>query len=489
VTDPERASEPGEAGVPGGGGLARPLPHPPEDVRWIVRTLEARGYETWAVGGAVRDALMGMRTPDWDMATRATPQEVRRIFRRTVPVGIQHGTVGILARDGTLYEVTTFRRDVETFGRHAVVEFADTVEEDLSRRDFTINALAWHPLREEILDPFGGRDDLARRVLRTVGEPRDRFAEDYLRVLRALRFAGRFDLSVEERTWSALRDAVAELHTLSPERIREELTKVLDKDPRPSGALALFASSGVLAKVFPELAGLVELPCPGPGSDEDAWSFAARAADAIPVTRPDVRLAALLMDVGVPGREAGADEASGTAPEQEESVPERAARRAAALLMRLRYSNARIDRVVGIVRAGVAPPDADAPDARWRRWLSQVGPERVPDLIRVWGGRCRAHRGGAGGARCEVVVAAWRRARGILRSRPPLAVADLALDGRDLIRLGLKPGPDFGRILEWLLDQVLEEPGINRGADLEALIVERVRQGWAPPRGGEGGAE
>ena len=126
----------------------------PGYVRWVTRTLEEAGYETWAVGGAIRNILLGLPAGDWDMATRAPPQVVQRVFSRTVPVGIDHGTVGVLTREGLLLEVTTFRKDVETSGRHAVVEFADTLQEDLARRDFTINAVAWHPLRLEFRDPF-----------------------------------------------------------------------------------------------------------------------------------------------------------------------------------------------------------------------------------------------------------------------------------------------------------------------------------------------
>src|SRR5690554_2631650 len=152
---------------------------PPRGVVRITRRLEGAGFPTWAVGGAVRDRVAGRPAGDWDLATRARPDQVRSLFRRTVPIGIEHGTVGVLD-GGHMYEVTTFRRDVETFGRHAVVEFADDVEEDLARRDFTINALAWHPLTGELLDPFHGRRDLHERRLRTVGAPGDRFAEDYL---------------------------------------------------------------------------------------------------------------------------------------------------------------------------------------------------------------------------------------------------------------------------------------------------------------------
>ncbi|HEX6069579.1 MAG TPA: CCA tRNA nucleotidyltransferase, partial [Longimicrobiaceae bacterium] len=240
----------GGAGAREGGG-AIDL-HPPADVRRIARRLEQSGYETWAVGGAVRDALRGEHPGDWDLATGARPGDVRRLFKRTVPIGIEHGTVGVLGKDGRLYEVTTFRRDVETFGRRARVIFADSLEEDLERRDFTINAIAWHPLRGELRDPHGGASDLASGVLRTVGDPAARFAEDRLRVLRALRFAGRFELEIEAATWADLAASADRLGNLSPERIREELYKVLGGQERPSASLRLYERSGVLAALYPE---------------------------------------------------------------------------------------------------------------------------------------------------------------------------------------------------------------------------------------------
>src|SRR5688572_26541495 len=203
--------------------------HPPPAVLDIAQRLDAAGHDVWAVGGAVRDGLLGHSGGDWDLATSARPDDVRAIFRRTVPLGIDHGTVGVHGRDGVLYEVTTFRRDVETFGRHAVIEFAHTIDEDLARRDFTFNAIAWHPVHDEIRDPYDGLGDLKRATLRTVGEPRDRFAEDYLRVLRALRFAGHFVLEIEPETWAALRAAVPKTTALSAERVREELYKVLTR--------------------------------------------------------------------------------------------------------------------------------------------------------------------------------------------------------------------------------------------------------------------
>ena len=159
-------------------GMRTPELHPPEGLVWVADRLESAGFEAWAVGGAIRDAWSGEERADWDIATSALPEQVLGLFPRTVSLGLEHGTVGVNAPDGTMYEVTTFRRDVETDGRHAVVEFADSIEEDLSRRDFTINALAWRPATGEFRDPHSGAVDLDRRVLRAVGDPVERFAED-----------------------------------------------------------------------------------------------------------------------------------------------------------------------------------------------------------------------------------------------------------------------------------------------------------------------
>src|SRR5262245_50227825 len=164
--------------------------NPPAAVLEIARRLEDAGFEAWCVGGAIRDALLGHPHLDWDLATSATPQEVRRLFgKRTIPVGIEFGTVGVLDQSGTMHEVTTFRRDVKTDGRHAVVEFGASLDDDLSRRDFTINAIAYSPSKKELQDPFDGQRDLARRIVRAVGDADARMREDRLRALRAIRFA------------------------------------------------------------------------------------------------------------------------------------------------------------------------------------------------------------------------------------------------------------------------------------------------------------
>jgi tRNA nucleotidyltransferase (CCA-adding enzyme) len=459
---------------------------PPAAVLEIARSLHGAGHDVWAVGGAVRDALLGGTVGDWDLATSARPEEVRRVFRRTVPIGIEHGTVGVIARDGVLYEVTTFRRDVETFGRHAVVEFAQTIDEDLARRDFTFNAIAWHPIHDEIRDPYGGLDDLRRALLRTVGEPAERLAEDYLRVLRALRFAGHFVLEIEPATWDALCAAVPRLGTLSVERVREELFKVLGRTWHASAALRLYAASGVLRALYPELDGLVGVELPGPSlpapgaapagaapaaaaatsgtaaDADDAWRRSLRAVDALPPTRPLLRMTALLHAIGMPAARAR-DLRGGFRYTGHEAI---GARRAADLMRRLKASNADTDLVTSLVQrqSDLFPPDA--PDSGVRRWLLHVPPPLVDPLFRLRFALWRAHPV-PGGERD--LLQRWRHARQVLRSRPPLSPGDLAIDGRDLKQLGLAPGPQFGEILRALLDRVIEEPGLNERKTLLRL--------------------
>ena len=439
----------------------RELPAAPASVRWVIRKLERAGFDTWAVGGIVRDALAGRPADadadDWDLATRARPEQVRAVFGRIVPVGVEHGTVGVLTREG-MHEVTTYRRDVETFGRRATVEFADDIDEDLARRDFTINAIAWHPLRREMRDPFGGAADLAAGTLRTVGDARTRFAEDFLRILRALRFAGRFALVIDPDTWRALCDHRSHLADLSPERVREELTKIL-ASPSPSRALSLYAAAGVLPVLHPELA-----RCVGhPGEDPlDAWSAALLTADGVSRRYPLARLACLLGRIGAPSRGAG-----------EELPPEeRAGMRAAAVMERLRYSRANIEDVRALVRAAALRPEPGAGPARLRRWLRRTRRVDRRHLFRIWIARARldAEQGIQGPKRA--VLSRWSAVRRELATDPPLTVADLALSGRDLIEMGMRPGPDFGEVLAHLLDLVLDDPARNR----HSILARRARR-------------
>ena len=452
-------------------------PDPPGAVLWIAGRLEGAGYETWAVGGAVRDTLLGRPSGDWDLATRATPTQVQGLFRRTVPIGVEHGTVGVLSGDGVLYEVTTFRRDVETTGRHAVVEFAETLDEDLARRDFTINAIAWHPLSEAVRDPFDGQSDLKRGLLRTVGSPADRFAEDYLRVLRALRFAGTYRLRIEAATWSALTAAVEHTKELSPERLREELERVLKGTVPPSRALSLYAASGVLSFLFPELDATIGLDR---GRNGDWYAHTLRIADVLTSRDTTLRWAALFQGTGEVSESMGAAVEEGDA-------GQRALLRTAAVMERLRSSNAMVRRVAELAQWIGYPPRSDESDEVLRRWLSASGRHTLISLIRVWIACVRADEAMSAGLPSGAVKGRWDRSellqlyarlRSLTRSGAPLHVGELSVSGRDLIQMGYAPGPEFGEVLDHLLDFTLEDPRRN----VSELLREEADR-WMSERG------
>lgn len=375
----------------------------PEEVLGIARQIEGAGHEAWCVGGAVRDTLLGGGGQDFDLATSATPDEVRRLFPRTVAVGVKYGTVGVLDRERVLHEVTTFRHDVRTDGRHAEVAYGVSLDEDLARRDFTINAIAYHPLQGTWRDPFGGADDLERRRLRAVGDPAARFREDYLRILRLLRFAARLDFSIDPATWDAARAAADGLGRLSAERVREEWGKGLGSARSLRRLVSLWRKSGAADVLLPELWTAEEL---------DAWP-----GEDAPAGRDLVVLTAVF------------------------------ARDPVAVLTRLRASNAELARAAALVTGPREPAGTSSREVR--RWLAAVN-GAADDLAEAW----RLRRGTAFPWAAEVEA--------IRRSGAPLARGDLAVTGADLIAAGIPAGPAVGRTLERLLALVVDDPALNQ---------------------------
>jgi tRNA nucleotidyltransferase (CCA-adding enzyme) len=435
-----------------------PLPppgklEPPATVVEIAGRLEEAGYETWCVGGAVRDALLGRTHLDWDLATAATPDEVRRVFgrRSTVPVGVKHGTVGVLDRFGGLHEVTTFRRDVRTDGRHAVVEFGASLDDDLARRDFTMNAIAYHPRRRALRDPYGGRGDLERGIVRAVGDPHARMREDRLRALRAIRFAARLGFTIDAGTWNAILKIAPQLRRLSAERVKQELEKTMDQLPRPSAALALWRESGALSVLVPALANvngltLTAVDCvPAPPSGVAPRQRARRIA----------RFAVLFS--GLDGAAAGVALAS------------------------LRFSKADATAVTTVVErwraAGPAMERAlsrgePVDDAAVRRWVADIGRINVPLVMRVASALWSARRDASEPAPDARAVRSLYRRLLRIRVRDPVELSDLSVDGDDLRRAGIPPGPVLGKILQALLDRVIRDPSLNT----PGWLVEEARR-------------
>ena len=269
----------------------------------IAARLEGAGYETWCVGGAVRDALAwASRTADWDLATAATPDQVMQLFRRrTIPVGVSHGTVGVLDAAGAMHEVTTFRRDVRTDGRHADVEFGASLDEDLARRDFTINAIAYSPSRHLLHDPFDGRGDLGAECLRAVGDAGRSDARGPAAGAAGAAVRGRFEFAIDPATWDAIVASAPYLRQLSAERVKEELTKTMTQVAKPSAALRMWHDCGALAVLVPRLDALdavtvASLDClPQPGRPIGGDTPAAQRSIARSDARRLARLAAMFL--------------------------------------------------------------------------------------------------------------------------------------------------------------------------------------------------
>lgn len=428
------------------------LIHLPEDVKAILHTLQEAGYEAYAVGGCIRDSLLGRRPDDWDITTSAKPQETKALFGKTIDTGIQHGTVTVM-RHGRGYEVTTYRVDGEyEDGRHPKeVTFTASLKEDLRRRDFTVNAMAYNE-EDGLVDLFGGRQDLEQKIIRCVGEANERFEEDALRIMRAVRFSAQLGFSIEERTKEAIRGHAERLRQVSAERIQVELTKLVIS-PNPD-FLRIAWETGITAVVLPEFDHLMEQPQNNP---HHCFSVGEHTLHAMQAVRPDkcLRLAMLLHDVAKPlcltTDAEGIDHFHGHAQKGE--------RMAAQILKRLRYDNHTTELVSRLVKwhdVAIAPEKKAV-----RRAASRMGKELFPLILEVKAADLAAQSDYQRTEKRE-----WlERLRGLYeeieREGNCLTIKDLAVNGRDLIQAGITPGPQLGLALQQLLEIVLEDPEKN----------------------------
>jgi tRNA nucleotidyltransferase (CCA-adding enzyme) len=423
----------------------------PPNVRTVCETLARAGHQAVAVGGAVRDALLGREPGDWDVATSARPDEVLALFRHTVPTGLAHGTVTIVTGRGEAshVEVTTFRGEgaYTDARRPDHVTFGVPLVEDLARRDLRVNAIAFDPASGALIDPYDGQRDLAEQRLRAVGPTGDvyedavaRFTEDGLRVMRAVRFAAALEFALDPDTERGIAPALPSLARVSKERICEELRKIL-VTRQPSRALAIAERTGIIALILPELA-----------AGLDAWAAALGVARAVAVARwlarvdaaaPVARLGALIAELADP------DPAI-------RRLDRRAQRAAEAVLRRLKFSNHECAAAAVIVGAAAAPLATGWDAAGLRRLLADLTRGHGAAAVALW-------RADGAGDLAE-------RAAAILARRDPLAVAELAVAGQDLmVALDMPPGPLVGRLLAALLDRVIHDPAINTRDQLIAL--------------------
>ena len=433
----------------------------PKDVERIVETLIANGFEAFVVGGCVRDAIRGVDPQDWDVATSAKPDEIQGLFKRSLYTN-RFGTV-VVSSGAHEVEVTTYRIEAgyADHRRPDEVAFTESLHEDLARRDFTMNAMAWRPTPAggELVDPFNGRADLLARLVRAVGDPAARFAEDALRMLRAVRFATVLRMSIEPATADAIH-AHAELAAdLSGERIQQELNKILLAE-RPSTGIRLLSDLGLLAVLCPELEICKTIP-QDKAVAQDVFEHSLITVDATPPDRV-LRLAGLFHDVGKP--ETFADGHF----HQHEFVGEAIARR---VLKRWKYPKDDVAAVAHLIRHHMFWYQSDWTGSAVRRFIRKVGLDVIPDLFELR----RADNIGSGirAPRMYALEDLWTRVQEEIERSTAFSPSDLAVDGTDVMReLGIPPGPEVGRVIAALFERVLDDPDLNTRERLLALIQE-----------------
>jgi putative nucleotidyltransferase with HDIG domain len=442
----------------------------------IAAVFVAHGKQVFLVGGAVRDLLRGHKAHDFDLATDARPEEVSALFHAVIPTGIRHGTVTIRHK-GFAIEVTTFRTE-STYrdGRRPdQVEYVASISEDLARRDFTMNAIAVPlPHGQPVTDPFDGAGDITRRVIRCVGAARERFGEDGLRPLRAVRFAAQLGFTIEEHTLNAIRPSLPVTAKVSPERVRDELDKMLAA-PQPSVALRLMEQSGLLELILPELA-----LCRGVEQKGlhrfDVLDHSLLACDyaARQNAGASVRLAALFHDIGKPATRAPGADGAWTFYQHEEV----SASRCAAIMTRLRYPNALTAETVHLVKEHMFHYEAIWTDSAVRRFIMRVGEAHLDALYRLR----RADASAIVGYDVppDGLADLVARVDAELRNVKALSIKDLAVSGHDLIALGVAYGPRIGIVLNELLEAVVDDPSLNTRERL-LVIAERLNARWSKP--------
>jgi tRNA nucleotidyltransferase/poly(A) polymerase len=447
-------------------------------LREIAAVFQNHGRDLYLVGGAVRDLFRGKKPQDWDLATSAPPEEVTAMFRRVIPTGIKHGTVTVHYK-GRAVEVTTFRTesDYRDGRRPGRVEFAATIEEDLGRRDFTMNAIALRLPGGETVDPFGGAADIKRRLIRCVGEAAERFSEDGLRPLRAVRFAATLGFRLDEAALAAIRPALEVTAKVSPERVRDELDKILgagasapagtdagaDADAggeahgkRPSTAFRLMEQTGLLDLLLPELAA-----CRGVNQKGyhrfDVLDHSLLACDyASREQYPrEVILAALFHDLGKPATRKMGEQGVWTFYQHEQE----SSRLCRNILTRLRYPNAIIDGTCHLIEEHMFHYTEDWSDAAVRRFIIRAGEDHLENLYRLR----RADTCAMAGLEPDpaALLPLIQRVDKILAGSRAFSLKDLAVSGKDLIALGVKPGKHMGIILQELFETVVDDPAMN----------------------------
>ena len=434
----------------------------PEPVDWIIRKLEEAGFEAYAVGGCVRDTILERSPGDWDITTSALPEQVKSIFRRTIDTGIEHGTVTVMIKQEG-FEVTTYRVDGDyQDGRHPTsVTFTPSLVEDLKRRDFTINAMAYRP-GEGVVDCFDGLSDLENKIIRCVGDPEERFREDALRMMRAVRFSAQLGFTIEEKTKAAIKKMAGNLRLISQERIQTELVKLITS-PHPDYIRTAY-ETGITAVVLPEFDRMMEVSQRNLFHD---LSVGENTIQSLLHVEPDpiLRLTMLFHDMGKP--DCLRTDADGTTHFKQHAFVGADITHTA--LRRLKFDNYTVDNVTALVRYHDSMRDCvsigtEFPVARpraIRRLVSRIGRDRFPWLMKVNLADNLAKTEWAAKVHLPALDAIREAYEQIIAAEDCLTLKELAIGGRDLIAIGIQPGKEIGRILDACLEWVLDEPARN----------------------------
>ncbi|MCF0241649.1 MAG: HD domain-containing protein [Treponema sp.] len=446
------------------------------------KIFEEHGFEAYLVGGAVRDILLKKPCSDWDVATNATPEQVMSIFKFVVPTGIAHGTVTVHFCNSEI-EVTTFRTESDySDGRHPdTIYYAATIEEDLSRRDFTMNAIAVNLKNGNIIDPFGGKKDIRKKIIRTVGNPSDRFLEDGLRPVRALRFASKLNFVIEKHTFSEISklEVINKIKSISLERFRDEFIKMMTSD-KPSVGLKLMEKTGILEIFIPELTycrGCIQGDERG-YHDFDVLDHLFYACDGAPSSKIKVRLAALFHDIAKPLTKKIVNTTDKkTVSEKSDSIANKdeiytfynhdivSSEVTQNILRRLKFSNEEIFHISHLIKNHMFHYEPSWSDAAVRRFIVRVGLDYINDLFDLRVADVYGMHNNPVNLRksytSENLLELQDRINKITEKQNALSLKDLAINGKDLISLGFEPGKKLGTILNELFEVVLEDPEMN----------------------------
>ena len=439
-------------------------------MRLFVAEFHKRDVEIFIVGGAVRNALLGSKPADFDFATSAPAEEVMTFFSRVVATGIDHGTVTVLYR-GWSFEVTTYRAEgaYSDHRRPDTVVFGVNVFEDLKRRDFTINAMALDPAAKRFLDPHGGERDLSNRVIRAIGRPTERFHEDALRMMRAVRFAAQLHFEITPETSDAISARADDLRHVSIERVTEEMNKIL-LSPSPARGLRMLHELRLLPVFLPELAAGVGVEQRGEHR-YDVFEHSIRACQNAPA-EIHLRLAALLHDVAKPATLKVGPDGARTFHGHDQVGSELAE----AALKRMKYPTSTVKRVVHLIRHHMFSYSPEWSDAAVRRFIARVGEDHIKDIVELRKADSSAITGSPPAT--KMVVELLDRVNGEIEAGRAFTIRDLAVNGNDLMHYGIPGGPVIGVILRELLQTVVDDPSQNERARLIAiakkLYTERI---------------